>query len=89
MVFRNLITDAIQATEPGGRVSIVTARALRWWISVADTGSDIPADSAWRFRSGLKQLDSTITIECEIGRGTAFTLRFPARNDRAAQAAAS
>jgi len=105
MVFRNLITNAIQATEPGGRVSIVTARALRWWISVADTGSNIPADRVSRIfdfvttkRRGLglaiskrivEQLDGTITIESEVGRGSAFTLRCPARNDLAAQAAAS
>jgi signal transduction histidine kinase len=45
VVFRNLITDAIQATEPGGRIAIVTARAgAELVISVADTGSGIPAD---------------------------------------------
>jgi len=37
----------------------------------------------------VEQLDGTITIESEVGRGTAFTLRFPARNDLGAQAAAS
>ena len=44
-VYRNLITNAIQATEPGGRVVIATARAGEWVeISVTDTGSGIPAE---------------------------------------------
>jgi len=100
MVFRNRITNAIKATEPGGRVSIVTARALRSWISVADTDrlSRIFDDFVTTKRRGLglaiskrivEQLDGTITIESEVGRGSAFTLRCPARNDLAAQAAAS
>ena len=44
-VFRNLITNAIQATAAGGQVVIATARSgERVQISVSDTGSGIPAD---------------------------------------------
>ena len=108
-VYRNLITNAIQATQPGGRVTITTARAGdRVAITVADTGSGIAPDRLATIfdefvttkRKGLglglavtkrivEQLDGTITVESEVGRGTSFTLRFPARDDRAAQAAAS
>jgi len=108
-VYRNLITNAIQATEPGGRVTIATARAGdQVEIIVTDTGSGIPAerlsaifdDFVTTKRRGLglglaiskrivEQLDGTITVESEMGRGTSFTLRFPARDDRSAQAAAS
>ena len=108
-VYRNLITNAIQATEPGGRVSITTARTGNMVeIRVADTGSGIPAEKlsaifdefvttkARGLGLGLaiskrivEQLDGTIAVSSEVGRGTAFTLRFPARDDRAAQAAAS
>jgi signal transduction histidine kinase len=106
-VFRNLITNAIQATEAGGRVIVTTARAGdHVEISVADTGSGIPAERLSRIfddfvttkRRGLglglaiskrivEQLDGTITVESEVGRGTSFTLRFPARDDQAAQVA--
>jgi signal transduction histidine kinase len=108
-VYRNLITNAIQATQPGGRVTIATARAGdQIEISVTDTGSGIPAerlsaifdDFVTTKRRGLglglaiskrivEQLDGTIDVQSEVGRGTAFTLRFPARDDRSAQAAAS
>jgi signal transduction histidine kinase len=108
-VYRNLITNAIQATEPGGRVMVATGRAGDLVeISVADTGSGIPAeriaaifdDFVTTKRRGLglglaiskrivEQLNGTIVVESEMGRGTAFTLRFPARDDRSAQAAAS
>ena len=36
-----------------------------------------------------EQLDGTIEVESQVGQGTAFTLRFPARDDLSAQQAAS
>ena len=108
-VYRNLITNAIQATAQGGHVTITTLRAGdRVEVSVEDTGAGIPADRLSAIfddfvttkKRGLglglaiskrivEQLDGTITVESEVGRGTKFTLRFPARDDRSAQAAAS
>ena len=108
-VYRNLITNAIQATQPGGRVTVTTVRnGDRVEISVADTGSGIAADRLAAIfddfvttkRRGLglglpiskrivEQLGGTIVVESELGRGTAFTLRFPASDDRTAHAAAS
>jgi len=108
-VYRNLITNAIQATQPGGRVTVTTARVGDLVeIRVADTGSGIQPDRLAAIfddfvttkRRGLglglaiskrivEQLDGTIAVESEVGHGTAFTLRFRARDERAAQAAAS
>jgi signal transduction histidine kinase len=108
-VFRNLVTNAIQATEAGGQVVVATSRVGdRIEISVTDTGSGIPPERLQSIfdefvttkRRGLglglaitkrivEQLDGTIAVESAVGRGTSFTMRFPARDDRAAQAAAS
>jgi signal transduction histidine kinase len=108
-VYRNLITNAIQATQPGGRVTVTTVRKDdHVEIRVADTGSGIAAerlaaifdDFVTTKRRGLglglaiskrivDQLGGTIVVESELGRGTAFTLRFPASDDRTAHAAAS
>ena len=108
-VYRNLITNAIQATPAGGRVTATTARVGdSVQITVTDTGSGIPADRLPKIfddfvttkRQGLglglaiskrivEQLDGTIAVESEVGRGTSFTLRFPMRDGRSSQAAAS
>jgi len=105
-VYRNLVTNAIQATQPGGRVTVTTSRVGdRVEISIADTGTGIPADRLAKIfedfvttkRRGLglglaiskrivEQLDGTITVESEVGRGTTFTMRFPARDDQSALA---
>jgi signal transduction histidine kinase len=108
-VYRNLITNAIQATAPGGRVSIVTARVgAHVEVTFADTGSGIPADRLAAIfedfvttktrglglglaisKRIVEQLDGTIIVASEVGRGTSFTLRFPARDEQTAHAAAS
>ncbi len=108
-VYRNLITNGIQATEAGGKIIVTTAKAGDWAeVTIADTGSGIPPDRlAGIFedfvttkRRGLglglaitkrivEQLNGTITVASEVGKGTAFTLRFPTRGASAAQAAAS
>ncbi|MBI3401702.1 MAG: sensor histidine kinase [Acidobacteria bacterium] len=108
-VYRNLISNAIQATEPGGRVTVTTARSGdRVEVRVADTGSGIPADRLTAIfddfvttkRRGLglglaiskrivEQLDGTIVVESEVGRGTSFTLGFPASDESSRHAAAS
>jgi two-component system NtrC family sensor kinase len=108
-VFRNLITNAIQATSPGGQVMIATARVGdAAQISVTDTGSGIAPERLAKIfedfvttkRRGLglglaiskrivEQLDGTIAVESTVGRGTTFTLRFPARGTLPAHAAAS
>jgi signal transduction histidine kinase len=108
-VYRNLVTNAFQATLAHG---VVTVRTLRQGehavVEITDTGSGIPAerlatifdDFVTTKKRGLglglaiskkvvEQLDGTITVRSEVGRGTTFTMRFPLTRERPEQLAAS
>ncbi len=70
-VYRNLITNAIQATQPGGRVTIATARDRdKVEVTVSDTGSGIPAE-----RLGAIFDDFVTTKKRGLGLGLAITKR--------------
>ncbi|MPY89232.1 MAG: HAMP domain-containing protein [Luteitalea sp.] len=97
-VLRNLMTNAFQATAPGGRVTL-TSRPVdsQVEIRISDTGCGIAPerlaaifdDFVTTKRRGLglglaisrkivEQLDGTIAVSSEVGKGTTFVLRFPA-----------
>jgi signal transduction histidine kinase len=96
-VYRNLIQNALQATEPGGTVTVSTEQdGGRVRIRVADTGTGIPADRLHTIfddyettkkrglglglaisRRLVDQLDGTIGVESEVGKGTTFTIELP------------
>jgi signal transduction histidine kinase len=106
-VYRNLLTNAFQATPPGGRVVIRTLRQNEQAIiEFADTGCGIAPDRLENIfedfvttkRRGLglglaiskkvvEQLDGTIAVASDVGRGTTFTLRFPITKARPSQLA--
>jgi len=70
-VYRNLITNAIQATQAGGRVTIATARdGDKVEVTVSDTGSGIPAE-----RLGAIFDDFVTTKKRGLGLGLAITKR--------------
>jgi signal transduction histidine kinase len=109
-VYRNLLLNSVQATAPGGQITITSAfnDASRVVIRVSDTGCGIAPerlsaifdDYTTTKRRGLglglaiskkivEQLHGTIDVESEVGRGTTFTLTFPALTTEAHTAAAA
>jgi two-component system sensor histidine kinase HydH len=106
-VYRNLLTNAFQATPPGGHVVIRTLRQNEHAvIEIADTGCGIAPDRLENIfedfvttkRRGLglglaiskkvvEQLDGTIAVASDVGRGTTFTVRFPITKARPSQLA--
>jgi signal transduction histidine kinase len=97
-VYRNLLLNGVQATAPGGSITIASTSASGMvQIRVTDTGCGIAPerlgaifdDYTTTKRRGLglglaiskkivEQLHGTIEVESEVGRGTTFTLSFPA-----------
>ena len=70
-VYRNLITNAIQAMQAGGRVTIATVRDRdKVEVSVTDTGSGIPAE-----RLSAIFDDFVTTKKRGLGLGLAITKR--------------
>ena len=70
-VYRNLITNAIQATQAGGRVTVSTARDRdHVEVSVTDTGSGIPSE-----RLNAIFDDFVTTKKRGLGLGLAITRR--------------
>jgi signal transduction histidine kinase len=70
-VYRNLITNAIQATQAGGRVTIATSRIRDVVeVSVTDTGTGIPAERLTAIFD-----DFVTTKKRGLGLGLAITKR--------------
>jgi signal transduction histidine kinase len=70
-VYRNLITNAIQATQSGGRVTVTTMRNReKVEVMVADTGSGIPPE-----RLGAIFDDFVTTKKRGLGLGLAISRR--------------
>jgi signal transduction histidine kinase len=97
-VYRNLLLNGVQATAPGGSITIASTNADHTVkIRVTDTGCGIAPerlgaifdDYTTTKRRGLglglaiskkivEQLNGSIEVESEVGKGTTFTLAFPA-----------
>jgi len=96
-VFLNLLTNAREATAPGGRISVsVRAVDAAVEIAIVDSGCGIPAENVARVlepffttklhgnglglsicRTVLWEVEGTLAIESESGRGTTVRVTVP------------
>jgi signal transduction histidine kinase len=84
-VFMNLLVNAIQAIDDGGRITITTCRegddaVLRF----ADTGSGIRGediehifDPGFTTKGVIQEHQGRIEVSSEPGKGSLFTIRLP------------
>jgi len=93
LIVNELVTNAIRhAFQPGqrGEIRVAAERGPDAWLRIAvrDDGRGLPADIDIRKTHTLgmqivgglvDQLDGTLEVQSEAGRGTEFVIRIPAR----------
>lgn len=74
-VVTNLLTNALRATPPGGRISVRTGTDDRWvWLSVRDTGEGLAADEVERVFERFYRIQGRRQSSDDSGMGVGLTI---------------